>query len=208
MSKTTRFIGDIHGAYLPYLGIIQDHTNTVQVGDFGLGFGSRGDPGYVDSLFEGYEGTHRFIRGNHDSPEHCKRSQHWIADGTVEGPVMYIGGASSIDRAWRTEGKDWWPDEELSIARLNDLVYLYDMVKPDIMVTHECPDFLANEVMIPLVNGIQNFSSRTRDAFDSMFALRKPEIWIFGHWHVSLDYMYRGTRFICLNINSHIDLEI
>ena len=208
MTKNVRFIGDIHGAYLPYLSVIEPVKETVQVGDFGLGFGTRGDPKYVDSLFTEYEGKHRYIRGNHDSPSHCKQSSHWIQDGTVEDNTMFVGGAASIDRAWRTEGLNWWADEELSIAQLNDLVYLYDTVKPDIMVTHDCPEFLANEVMIPLVNGIKNFPSVTRQAFDSMFSLRKPEIWIFGHWHHPLDYMYRGTRFICIPEHGYIDLEV
>lgn len=208
MTKTVRFIGDIHGAYIPYLSLIEGVKESVQVGDFGLGFGTRGEPTYVDSLFHDYDGKHRFIRGNHDNPAACKKSSHWISDGHIENDIMFIGGAASIDRAWRTEGKDWWPTEELSIPALEGMIQLYDQVHPNIMVTHECPEFLAKEVMIPLVKGIDNFRSRTREAFDAMFSLRKPETWIFGHWHTPLDYMYRGTRFICLPINGYIDLEV
>lgn len=208
MSKKIRFIGDIHGKYLPYLTLIEDVENSIQIGDFGLGFGSRGEPSYVDSLFKDYPGDHRYIRGNHDSPSHCKQSTRWIPDGTVEGNIMFIGGAASIDQAWRTEGKDWWADEELSIHRLHDMLNLYEMIKPEILVTHDCPEFLANEVMIPLVNGIKNFPSRTRDALDAMHHVHKPKIHLFGHWHYPLDIDYNGTRFICIPELSYIDLEV
>lgn len=31
---------------------------------------------------------------------------------TVGGcETLSLGGASSVDRAWRTEGRDWWPEE-------------------------------------------------------------------------------------------------
>jgi hypothetical protein len=58
--------------------------------------------------------------GNHDNPYMCKQDMvGYISDGTVEGDVMYIGGAWSIDNpvappGWyrRTAGFDWWFDEE------------------------------------------------------------------------------------------------
>ena len=208
-----RFIGDIHGKFEKYLPLIKGEIDTVQVGDFGIGFGYT-TAEFVDSMLSNFGSqnyTHRFIRGNHDDPGEASRSSHFITDGTVEGDIMYIGGALSIDRAWRTEGIDWWSDEELSYSELQSMIDLYDKTRPRILVTHDCPDFFANEAMIPLVRGLKNHPSRTRDALDAMYAIAAPEIHIFGHWHHDVDYQDRGgtgTRFICLNELSYIDLEV
>jgi hypothetical protein len=208
-----RFIGDIHGKYAQYLSLIRSGIDTVQIGDFGVGFGPDGRSEFIDNMISSFGSpgfSHRFIRGNHDDPNEAKKSLHYIPDGTVEGPIMYIGGASSIDREWRTAGIDWWPDEELSYPELEELIASYETVKPDILVTHECPEFFAREAMIPLVNGFINFPSKTRQALDVMYAIHPPKIHIFGHWHKALDYIYPGTetRFICLNELEYIDMEV
>jgi hypothetical protein len=31
-----------------------------------------------------------------------------------------------------------------------------------------------------------------------MFEAHQPKLWIHGHWHVSRNAEYNGTRFICL----------
>ena len=112
--------------------------------------------------------------------------------------MMLIGGAYSIDRQWRTEGYDWWPDEQLSLPELNTLVDVYSTVRPRIMVTHDCPESLA-----PVMAAIGKFrydyvSNRTRQALQAMLEIHRPEIHIFGHWHFSLDKVIDGTRFVCL----------
>ena len=145
-------------------------------------------------------GNHRFIRGNHDNPAECQVSRKWIADGHVENDTMFIGGAVSIDRVWRQEGYNWWPDEELSITPLNILVDRYLDIRPRIMVTHDCPEEVAAELarLTGYAKLDPQFASRSRQAFQSMWSAHSPELWIFGHWHHSFHQILRGTRFICL----------
>lgn len=209
MTKTVRFVGDIHGDLNSYFNIVDDVPHSVQVGDFGLGFIGLNAVD-IDVLLEHGEKDHRFIRGNHDDPAECAKSTHWIPDGTVEGDVMYIGGAVSIDKHLRTPGLNWWPDEELSIPRLSDMVALYEKHTPRVLITHDCSEFFARQAMIPLVNGFTNIPSNTRDALDVMYSIKPPEIHIFGHWHKNVDYFSKeiGTRFICLGINAYTDLEV
>ncbi len=199
----TRFIGDVHGKFSQYEKIIADCDESIQVGDFGLGFaGSKETPSY-DLMATG---NHRFIRGNHDNPAFCRAHDFWIEDGYIEGDMMFVGGAYSIDKAFRTPFMDWWPDEECSIGQLNGFIDSYKIIKPRIMVTHTAPK------AIPLYHmgfsPIEGASTRMEDAFDYMWSLHKPEIWIFGHWHKSFDKVVDGTRFICLNELEHIDLEV
>lgn len=201
------YIGDVHGKYAQYKRILKGSTGpTVQVGDMGVGFRrSRGwregeysaNPPYLRMK----AGGHRFIRGNHDNPSVCRVHSQCIADGTVDGDQMYIGGAVSIDRASRTEGYDWWREEELSTPELNQLVDVYQQTKPRVMVTHDCPESLAVE-MARLSSGVlkldPHHSSRSRQAFESMWQSHSPELWVFGHWHHSFDAVLNGTRFVCL----------
>jgi predicted phosphodiesterase len=193
-----RFIGDIHGKTHEYRNIANDCDQSIQVGDFGVGFGNI-TATYVDSLVNQ---NHRFIRGNHDNPDECKLSKRWIGDGSVFDDMMLIGGANSIDKQYRIEGASWWRNEELSYSDLAFFLGKYESVKPRIMVTHDAPSFVIGE----LFNCFD--SNRTRHAFDEMLNIHKPDIWIFGHWHKSADKAINGTRFICLAELEYIDLEI
>lgn len=213
-----RFLGDVHGKFRRYSTFL-DNTPypTIQVGDMGVGFrrwphGERGSAPHWDKMVAG---GHRFIRGNHDSPADCARSSQYIADGTVEGNMMFVGGALSIDKQWRIEGYSWWPDEELSEDELLAMLAIYHRNHPQIMVTHDCPQYIAASIVatIPCVGNGETkldpkFASRTREAFDFMLGHHRPKLWIFGHWHVPFDYMYQGTRFICIPELAMVDVDV
>jgi hypothetical protein len=213
-----RFIGDVHGKFGRYKTLLADSPfPTIQVGDMGVGF--RKWPHGEWSANPPYDqmkaGGHRFIRGNHDNPEVCAMHSQWIPDGTVEGDMMFIGGALSIDRAYRYEDFSWWPDEELSQQRLDALVHEFAIVRPKIMVTHECPESIA-EMIVGDITDLRDgkkmkmdprHASRTRVAFQTMFEAHQPKLWIFGHWHVPFGSVINGTRFICLPELAHMDID-
>jgi Icc-related predicted phosphoesterase len=209
VTKVT-FIGDVHGKYERYKKIIDECANTIQVGDMGVGFFKRDHEGVLQAFANPpYDkmvaGGHRFIRGNHDNPDVCSRHTQCIRDGTVEDGVMFIGGALSIDRLYRTLGETYWNDEELNYGELNALFDLYVKVKPRVMVTHDCPEIIANH----LFNTTKlNDPSRTRQSFDSMWQAHKPQLWVFGHWHDHRNTEILGTRFVCLAELQAMELEI
>lgn len=196
-----RYIGDIHGRLESHRRIIKEVSESIQVGDFGLGF-KPNTAIYVDKYLESFKGNHRYIRGNHDNLSVCKESKYWIPDGYIENDTMFIGGANSIDKQYRVEHIDWWRDEELSSKELYKLLDLYILNKPKMMVTHDCP----NQIASLLKENIYREETITRQAFDIFFENHKPEIWIFGHWHLSFDKVVDGTRFICLDVLEYIDL--
>jgi hypothetical protein len=215
-----RFIGDVHGKYDRYKRLIAGVPQSIQVGDMGVGFRrwphgeARPNPPF-DAMAAG---DHRFIRGNHDNPRVCKNQRFWITDGHIEDGMMFIGGAVSTDKeeAQRVEDYSWWPDEELSTTELNALVDKYIETKPRIMVTHDCPEEVASIIgtRVPAI-GMNKLSvpSRTRLALQEMWVSHYPNLWIFGHYHMSFDHVLHrgtkvGTRFVCLSELEYRDLSL
>lgn len=212
-----RIIGDVHGKFSRYRDIIRDVPRSIQVGDMGVGFRNgngdqMGNPPY-DSMSRG---DHKFIRGNHDNPQACARHPYWIADGSfipvIEGSmdsgIYCLGGAVSIDKAWRTEGLDWWPDEECSYAELERMIDDYTAIKPEIVITHDCPDSIAGEILTAFRKVRIEDGSRTRQALDRVFAIHQPREWYFGHWHEFMQFERNGTKFRCLAELEYADAEL
>lgn len=40
-----------------------------------------------------------------------------------------------------------------------------------------------------------------------MLEIHRPKVWVFGHYHIDKDFELNGTRFICLNELSTIDVS-
>lgn len=194
--RLVRFIGDVHGKMDEYVSILPEHES-IQVGDFGIGF-EENPIGRIDPLKD------RFIRGNHDYPLGCTLQPNWIADGTYDGQIFFVGGAESTDRVYRTEGKSWWPDEQLSTSDLYKVIDSYVSVKPQIVVSHDAPDPICQYTLGRSMWEL----SRTQNALGSMWALHKPKLWIYGHYHKDFDGVYEGTRFICLPELEYIDIDV
>lgn len=213
----TRLIGDIHGKVndCKTYAIDKFEGPTIQIGDFGIGFG-QGDY-WLNSVSEFHKlGGHRFIRGNHDNPALCKTMPSYIADGTVENDVMYIGGAWSIDNpnappGWyqRTENYDWWADEECSDEQFEQMLEVYKTVKPRVMITHDCPA----KVSYPMFWGsgfIKGpvYPNRTSAWFDMFIDAHEPEEWYFGHWHKTMAHKHGRTMFQCIGELDFMDVEL
>jgi len=198
-----RFIGDVHGKIDQYLKIIADCDESIQVGDMGVGFVP-----LPETPFNDYNVEHYFIRGNHDNlsealyfGNYLVDSQYWNEFGNI---YMFVGGAESIDKHYRTEGVDWWRDEELSYAEFQEVINRYEQLKPNVMVTHDCPQSIVGYLKLSAINDV----SATRQALQTMLDIHRPQLWVFGHWHKSLDITIDGTRFVCLNELEYKDIEL
>lgn len=219
------FIGDAHGKIQKLRTIIRnmpEGETAFQLGDMGIGF-----KGVF--LYPYKNGRLRFIRGNHDSPVKCRHHPDYIGDYGFDQTLnmFYLGGAWSIDWAWRTEGISWWRDEELSVAELDKAVELYIKSKPKIVATHEAPSqaavYMLNSIMprlsghapCPIDQSVADkgedyqyykaklgcANTRTSQALQVMLEAHQPEHWFFGHYHVTTNF-YVGeykTQFHCLN---------
>lgn len=194
-------IGDVHGKFHRYKEIIKEHPDTIQVGDMGVGFRRwpHGDQWLANPPYDHMvESNARFIRGNHDNPEVCRKHSQWIPDGHFENGVMFIGGANSIDQAYRVEGYSWWADEQCSYQELDGFIEKAMTLKPHTMVTHDAPQDIVHRVFSSAYLHKDIVQTRTQQALERIRQLVKPKLWVFGHWHTSADVTIDGTRFVCL----------
>lgn len=183
------YIGDVHGKIDAYHKILQKHKTelSIQVGDFGFKVQHQWHIKNIDSS------QHKICFGNHDDPN-FRHSPHsygdWHYDPIWE--LMTIRGAFSIDRIHRTENKDWWANEELTYSEMQQALDCYIENKPLTVVSHDCPHEVRERLF-----GVSD-KSITSNGLQQMFESHQPALWIFGHWHRSVNEVINGTRFICL----------
>ena len=158
----------------------------IQIGDLGIGF-----VGYPYPVF--FPANFSFIRGNHDNPQKCQEHPNHIGEYGIKDEFFYISGALSIDKDNRTQGIDYWEDEELSYRELSKCFQLFIEKKPKIVFSHDCPLSVKYEL------NFFGFDTRTQHAMQQMLEYHKPELWIFGHYHISRKLEINGTKFVCLN---------
>ena len=196
-------IGDVHGKWDDYARLLEMNMpeRSIQIGDFGLGFPRQEESTrIVESAMETHGRDNKFFRGNHDNPVACWASRFCMDDVHVEEDIglMSVAGAFSIDFAHRTEGVSWWREEELSIAKFNEALDLYEKTKPKIMLSHDGPEEVIAAMFPWYVRDTPYGKNRTRHALEEMRRIHKPEVWAFGHWHESIEIVMDGTRFVCL----------
>lgn len=200
-------VGDVHGKIDQFWSICLDYweqnpqSKVIQLGD--VGFHNSYEK--LIKLFRGtyaHKGLLTIVPGNHDDYARCiesRGSSKWkytggikIHNTTSQDDMFFQRGANSIDKHLRTEGKDWFSNEEMTYTQLGKAVDLYIESKPRIMFSHTCPSSVKKQLF-----GYDE-SSRTEQALQVMFELHQPEIHFFGHFHSSRDEVINGTRFICL----------
>jgi predicted phosphodiesterase len=195
------FIGDVHGKFDKLdsvLSTIPKNEEVVQVGDFGIGFPWSKYPTKKD-----LPDNFKFIRGNHDNPDHCRQHGSYLGDwGYLDNHnIFYISGAESVDKNWRTIGIDYWDDEELSWEELMKAVDFCKEKKPKIIVAHDCPFSIANEYILRNSQSMVRYPySRTEQALQTLYEEYQPEYFIYGHWHPNgvWSFIDNKTNFICL----------
>jgi predicted phosphodiesterase len=187
-------IGDVHGKYERYHRIVrrtEENPHTIQLGDFGFKYDTLAN---VDST------KHLIIPGNHDNYDTCYNYPHFLGDygyTSLNGiEFFYYRGAYSIDRIYRTIGIDWWENEQVGIEGFMKARELYRMIKPKIVITHDCPENIAHQ-MVP--DGGRVFQNNTTWALQELLNIHEPDLWLFGHWHKSRTIQHGKTRFMCLN---------
>lgn len=191
-------VGDIHGK----VNLIKwdSQSPIIQIGDFG----------FKDTyqLIKDVPPTDLLILGgNHDEYPVLQTLPNYLGNyGIIPGTekTFFCRGAWSIDRAWRTEGVSWWPEEELTYAEGSKMLDLYEQIKPEVMITHDCPNYL-KQCMFQ-ANAYQN---RTGIFLNQCLDIHIPKRWYFGHWHVDKHFRWGDIcDFICLDEGTHLEVDL
>jgi len=193
------FIGDIHGEFNTYEGIIKKLPYSIQLGDMGVGFDRRGEEILATPS------PHKFIRGNHDDPTGCETYPNYLGNfGSAQlnkEVWFFVSGAYSIDKDRRIPGVSWWKGEELTYSQFSDCLELYEANRPDFVATHECPAKVLGQIRACTSDHL----NPTTKAFQMMFEIHQPKLWVFAHHHYDKEFDFHGTHFVLVGTNSVFD---
>jgi hypothetical protein len=194
-------VGDVHSNVADYVRLVRESAYSVQLGDLGFDY----------TLLEQLDpARHRFLPGNHENyaalPPHALGDfGMWTVPGAepegLSGDIFFVRGAWSIDKSSRTENVDWFAEEELSDEQFAQAIDLYSAVKPDWVISHDCPSVL--------LRYLTNFRwpSRTNQNLQRMLDRHRPKRWFFAHHHFNWSRQIDGTLFFCLGELSALDMD-
>ena len=201
-AKKFTILGDVHGKYKRMHEIIREkdrHEYIVQIGDLGFEYST------LDNVDPN---KFKIVAGNHDCYDKIINIPHYLGDyghTSLNGiDFFFYRGAYSVDRIYRTVGIDWWEQEQLNIEGFMRARELYRDTKPDIVLTHDCPQAIAMQMLKP---GDRMFENNTTWALQELLNIHQPKMWFFGHWHHSRQIQYGDTKFVCLDELETYELE-
>lgn len=159
-------VGDVHGSFERFFWLKQHLTpedTVIQVGDFGF---YKSTLNTWNHMFpNGYPCRVLAIEGNHEDyrilntfsrtePTEIHKNLWYVPRGyttMIDGKLFaFLGGANSIDKAWRLKGVDWFPEEVITDADVETLYKNVGDRQVDVLITHAAPDFTVTSHWPPL----------------------------------------------------------
>ena len=221
------FLGDVH-AESP---LMRDFLNSeekycLQLGDFGFIFKyndwkwnrflNHFEKNYPNKMIFTVLGNHE----NYDSIEkmpvkdmfgaRCRkiRSNIYAVERgeilSIEGlNILCIGGADSIDKAWRQDGISWWAQEKISDTDVKKTVEKGLTCSFDMICSHAMPAFFMLQNFTPCFQTGSEFSLEKIYCDIENNGGHIP-LWIGGHVHNSINMTYNDTLFRSLDIGERI----
>jgi DNA repair exonuclease SbcCD nuclease subunit len=219
-TKPIVFLGDHHGVWWELLWELENKKirdcYVVSVGDCGIGFvDKKTELSRIQTLNDDFKSRNiNFlgIRGNHDDPSYFTGAERiqlsnfeLIEDYSVyehnSKLIQFIGGAISIDRKGRQEGKSYWKGEGLNFEKEK-------LQKVDVLVTHTAPSWCFPQQFNEMVYGWAKEDDsllreliKERSVMDEIFEACTPTLHLYGHFHSSWTEEIDGCKHKLLNIN-------
>jgi len=213
-------LGDVHGNTNWTVGRIlsaraqlreEPFKLLLQAGDFGVWPGHFGGKFLyeVSQALEKADASLWFIDGNHecfplldtlrcgkpgivpiDAAQriwHLPRGTRWTWHGRT---WMALGGAVSIDKAQRIEGRDWWPEEAITAAQAQEACAGGPC---DVLLSHDCPSGVRHSFgPIP-----RNWDQRDADASEEHRAKLQGVVNTTRPSHIIHGHLHRGYSRMC-----------
>jgi hypothetical protein len=176
----------------------------LHLGDFGIWPGAQGKHylGSLAAVLDTVNAELWFVDGNHeDFPQLGQLANAALPDGRVQvRPNIYhlprghrwdwhgrtwlaCGGGVSLDKAGRTEGRDWWSQEEITSGQERAMIA---GGHADVMVCHDCPSGVTHTFPRPptwwaLADLARNDAHRAR--LQRIADAVRPSHLMHGHLH-------------------------
>lgn len=210
-------LGDLHGEW-QRLHTIRNMVDAddvlIQVGDFGM---------YPHTLKElaalfpdGFPCKVLVVDGNHEDfniinawPKDTLTEFHKNFFYVPRGYVMeldnqlvgFLGGAESVDKAWRTPGIDWFAEERVSQDDVDLLVRNINQRPLDILITHSPPEFV-NRANFPLLReedwGLPlGWIDESAWKISKAYWATRPKTMYCGHMHKAV--LHGNVRILDIN---------
>ena len=129
---------------------------------------------------------------------------YYIPRGYISKETLFIGGADSIDKGSRTPGYDFFYEETISENQLYDILNKGNKTKIKAIVSHSCPLFILKKI-VPII--YNNFIHTSR-CLELIYEKFQPSLWIFSHYHLGVTIQYNNCKFICVNMDSLIKVDL
>jgi len=203
--------GDTHGSMgmsrfnmknFPIQKELTKEDYVIITGDFGLVFSLDKEEEYWLKWLDKKSYTTLFCCGNHenfdvldslpisiwnggkvhfinDSVIHLMRGQVFDINGTK---IFTFGGADSIDKQHRIEGKSWWKREMPSNAEYEEGLDNLEKCgwQVDLVISHDCSQNVFEKLMVGLY--VKSLTSINK-YFEVLEEKLDYKQWYFGHYH-------------------------
>jgi len=129
-----------------------------------------------------WHGGKVYVEGRYPNILFAKDGEVYNLDGRK---AIAIGGAYSIDKAWRTAGQSWWADEQPSPAIKARVENTLDQLnwQIDIVLSHTTPlKYEPVEVFLPGVDQ-SKVDKSTEEWLDGIEGRLEYGKWYCGHYH-------------------------
>ena len=100
------------------------------------------------------------------------------------GNTLFLGGAFSVDKEWRTPGFDWFPEETL---RESDISWISPRLEVETVISHTTPNefnpHMYNKELQHLPWHRDKSQDPSHEVLSKVLWKYKPKNWYYGHYH-------------------------
>lgn len=228
---TIALVGDVHGKPAVFehtlaTAVNRGVTSIVQVGDFWI-YDRPKEPVKLERIITrvcrdaGVDidlVDYHFIDGNHENfdwltpnaaepvsiSEHVTYMPRGIRARIAGAEILFFGGASSADREHRTEGKTWWPAENITDTQLARGLAATDAGPVDVLVTHETITAIFDELCALGGHALDKLDDPAGDAnrskLDQLVDAAHPRALVHGHHHTRHASVHDGVQVVSLSL--------
>lgn len=170
-----------------FLDLVNEFARAKNIGVFALGGNHEWWPDWNRRMEDPGRVTNQqgfvYVRSN---ILYAPKVHNWKWDGKR---FFVCGGAVSIDKRWRTLGKDYWEEETFAESDLES-VKKYAGPNVDYLLTHDASDH--TNWGFPLVPDPDSADNRVR--IDQAIAHLKPNTHFHGHMHHKYDWVNTASH--------------